>query len=370
MDSGGLKMTKALKPIKVGVIGCGKVAMGRHLPTLVDLKNAEVTAIADIAQDSLDRAKENYRIGKFYTDHKQLLQEADVDAVAICVPLQFHAEIALDAIAARKHVLLEKPLAMSLDEADQLLESAAELDKKIMVGYNKRWHRLIQKTREIIQDGSLGPVKMIQTIYATGHRNRFIPEWRLRRRMGGGNLIENGSHFYDLWHYLLQKDVKKISAVSYSTEEIDDEPSVVTAQTDDGIFLNCTMSDFLPDRFEMEVFGEGCVLRASLHRFDGLEFFPLQSYAGEMKNRLKRMSHFFRDLPTGIRQARRGGDYHASYRVMWEHFLNSILNDTPVECTIEDGRRSLRIALAAVQSASTGKTVNIADAPRSIILSS
>jgi predicted dehydrogenase len=363
-------MTNEAKPVKVGVIGCGKVAIARHLPTLKDLNSAVVTAIADVDQEKLDSANKKFQIAKSYLGHKQLLQGADVDAVAICVPLQFHAEVALDAIAAQKHILLEKPLTLSLDEADALIERAALVDRKIMVGYNKRWHRLVRKTKEIIQNGSLGEVRMIHVIFSTGHRNRYIPEWRLHRKTGGGGIIENGSHFYDLWHFLLQKDVQKVLATSKSTDRIDDEPSVVTAEAENGVFLNCILSDFLPDRFEMEIFGEECVLHASLHRFDGLEIIPLGSYAGKIKSRLKRMSGFFKELPEGIQQASLGGDYQASFRFMWQHFLDSILNDTPVECTLEDGRRSLQVALAAVESATTGKTIYVADASRSFALPS
>jgi predicted dehydrogenase len=362
-------MTNESKPVKVGVIGCGKVAMGRHLPILKDLDDAVVTAIADVDQEKLVSAKEKFQIAKSYLGHGQLLQESDVDAVAICVPLQFHAEIALDAIDAQKHILLEKPLAMSLDEADKLIECAAHVDRKIMVGYNKRWHRLVRKIKEIIQEGSLGEVRMIQVVFSTGHRNRYIPEWRLHRKKGGGNLIENGSHFYDLWHFFLQKDIQKVSASSYSTDKVDDEPSIVTAETENGVFLNCVLSDFLPDRFELEIFGEEKVLHASLHRYDGLEFIPLGSYAGNVKSRLRRTAGFLKEIPTGLRQARRGGDYETSYRTMWRHFLDAIHSDTPVECTLEDGRRSLQVALAAVESASTGKTVKVANASRSFLLS-
>jgi len=365
---GGLKMTNVSKPVKVGVIGCGKVAMGRHLPALMDLGGAVVTALADIDQKNLARATDRFGIERAYVSHTELLQDADVDAVAICVPLQSHAEIALDAIDSQKHILLEKPLAMSLDEAEKLIERASHVDRKIMVGYNKRWHRLVRKIKEIIQGGSLGDVRMIQVVFSTGHRNRYIPEWRLHRKNGGGSIIENGSHFYDLWHFFLQKDVQKVSALSHSTDKIDDEPSIVTAETENGVFLNCVLSDFLPDRLEMEIFGEECVLHASLHRFDGLEFIPLGSYTGKMKSRLRRTAGFFKELPLGLRQARLGGDYETSYRAMWQHFLDAIHDDTPVGCTLEDGRRSLQIALAAVESASTGKTVYVADAPRSLVL--
>jgi len=363
-------MKNGTDPVKVGVIGCGKVAMVRHLPTLARLKGCKVTAIADIDPKRLDLVKNNFGIGRTYASHTELLRDAYVDAVAVCVPLPSHTEMALDAMAAGKHVLLEKPLAMTLDEADQLIEKGARTDKKVMVGYNKRWHRLVRKTRDIIHSGMLGEVRMIQVVFSTGHRNRYIPEWRLHRKVGGGSIIENGSHFYDLWHFLLGKDVQKVSASSHSNEKLDDEPSVVTAVTENGVFLNCVLSDFLPDRFEMEVFGEECVLHASLHRFDGLEFIPLRSYAGTMKSRMKRAAAFIKALPVGIRQARRGGDYNASFQDMWAHFLDSIIHDTQVDCTLEDGRKALQIALAALESVSTGKTVYVADAPRSITLPS
>lgn len=362
-------MKNALDQVKVGVIGCGKVATVRHLPTLVRSKRSKVVAIADINPEKLEHMKDEFGIERTYASHTELLRDADVDAVAVCVPLSSHAEVALDAMAAGKHVLLEKPLAMSLDEADRLVERSAHSDSKVMIGYNKRWHRLIRKTREIIRCGSLGDVKMIQVVFTTGHRNRYIPEWRLHRKDGGGSIIENGSHFYDLWHFLLGKNVQKVSALSRSSERFDDEPSVVTGETEDGVFLNCVLSDFLPDRFEMEIFGEDCVLHASLHRFDGLEFIPLRSYTGGLKSRLKRTAGFFKALPAGMGQARRGGDYNASFQDMWTHFLDSIIRDTPVECTLEDGRKSLQIALAAAESASTGRIVHVEDAPRSFTLS-
>ncbi|MGD9347445.1 MAG: Gfo/Idh/MocA family oxidoreductase [Candidatus Aminicenantes bacterium] len=363
-------MRKSLNKVKVGVVGCGKVAVVRHLPVLARMKRCEVKAIADVDPKRLEAVKNKFRIGRTYASHTELLRDADVDAVAVCVPLPSHAEVALDAVAAGKHVLLEKPLAMTLDEADRLVERTAHSDRKVMVGYNKRWHRLVRKTREIIKNGSLGEVRMIQVVFSTGHRNRYIPQWRLHRKDGGGSIIENGSHFYDLWRFLLGKNIRKVSALSRSTGNSDDEPSVVTGETENGVFLNCVLSDFLPDRFEMEIFGEDCVLHASLHRFDGLEFIPLRSYAGEMKSRLKRTAGFFKALPAGMSQARRGGDYNASFEDMWDHFIDCIIHDMPVGCTLEDGRKALQIALAALESVSTGKTVYVADAPRSITLPS
>lgn len=360
-------MARIGKSLKVGLIGCGKVAVNRHLPTLKSLKEAEVVAVADIDAECLNSVADKFQIEKRYIDYRALLQDPSVEAVVVCTPLQFHFEVALTALETGKHLLLEKPLTMTLDEADRLIDRAAKTDRKVMVGFNKRWHRLVRQARDIIQKDKLGPVGLINTVFCTGHFNRYLPEWRLLREKGGGNLIENGSHFYDLWRFLLQSDVEEVSSVSQSTERCDDEPAAITARTRNGVFLNCVLSDFLPDRCMIEIFGQNGVLRVSLHKSDGLEFSQLHSCEGDIRNRLRNISHFFKELPQTILQARYGGDYHASYRAQWKHFIDCIQRDIPVECTLEDGRHALQVALAAVESASTGQSVKVAQAPNSII---
>jgi predicted dehydrogenase len=355
------------KRIKIGLIGCGRVAVKRHLPALKSLEEAEVVAAADVDETRLNHVTHAFRIEKRFVDYMAVLQDPAVEAVAICVPLQFHCEVALAALDAGKHVLLEKPLAMSLDEADRLIGRAAKTDRKVLVGFNKRWHRLVRRAREIVRQGRLGQVGLVNTICSSGHDRRNIPAWRLRRHVGGGNLIENGSHFYDMWHFLLQTDVEEILASSLSTEQGDDEPGIVTARTADGVFLNCVLSDALPNRNEVEIFGQNCILRVSLHRFDGLEFIPLHSCAGDVRNRLRNMAHFFKELPRGILEARHGGDYNGSFRAQWQHFIDCIRRDIPVECALEDGRRALQVALAAVKSVSKGQPVKVAQAPREIL---
>lgn len=354
--------------IKIGIIGCGKVAMTRHLPALKSIREADVVAAADIDEKRLKLAADKFQISKRYADYRELLNDPDVEAVGVCAPLRFHFEMASAALAAGKHLLLEKPVSMSLDEADLLIEQAAKTDKKVMVGLNNRWHRLVRRAQRVIQSGMIGPVGLINNISSTGHYKRPIPEWRLQRKEGGGNLIENGTHFYDMWRFLLKSDIEEVWAVGGSTESVDDEPSIVNARTNSGVYLNCVLSDFLPDRNVIEIFGRDCVLRLSLHRFDSIEFIPLYSCDGDLRNRLKNIVSFFKELPQGILQTRYGGDYNASFRAQWKHFIDCIEQDTPVECTLEDGRHALRVALAAVKSACESKPVKVAQAPRGITL--
>lgn len=88
-----------------------------------------------------------------------------VEAVAICVPLRYRRAIALAALDAGKHAFIEKPLTLSLDEADQLIKRAAQSPRKVMVSFNKRWHRLVRQAREMIQRGALGPLELVVTVF-------------------------------------------------------------------------------------------------------------------------------------------------------------------------------------------------------------
>lgn len=110
-----------------------------------------------------------------------------VEAVAICVPLRYRRAMALAALDAGKHAFIEKPLTLSLDEADQLIKRAAQSPCKVMVGFNKRWHRLVRQVREMIQRGALGPLELVAAVFTTRSRYRHnVPEWRKRRELGAG----------------------------------------------------------------------------------------------------------------------------------------------------------------------------------------
>jgi predicted dehydrogenase len=352
------------KPIKIGLIGCGNVTANRHLPVLKGISEAKVVAAADRDQSRLDHISRQFGIERRYSEYAALLEDASVDAVGIFVPLKAHFEIAMAALDAGKHLLIEKPLTLTLDEADQLVERAERTDSKSMVAFNKRWHRLVRLAGRLIKEGVLGSVSMMHSTISTAHDKDRLPDWRRRREEGGGTLIELGSHYFDLWHFLLNCHVEEIYAVSGSTEAMDDEPGIVTARTSDGVFLNCLLSDLLPDQNKIEIFGENCLLNINLHRFDGIELIPLHGHGGDVKHRLRNLATFLRSLPRGILQFHHGGDYQDSFRDLWIHFLNCISGDKPVDCPLEEGRRSLRVALAAVRSVTTGRPVRIVEANR------
>lgn len=354
----GLRMNGGVNRIKVGIIGCGQVAVNRHLPILKTLDNVDVTAVSDINGDSLNNAARRFNVRSTYTDYHQLLSREDIQVVGVLVPLELHARIGVDVLKAGKHLLLEKPMCRTLQEADLLREAAGKAGVKAMMGLNKRWHRFMRRARGVLSSGELGKVRLINLAYSSGQELDQVPAWRKSRSTGGGNLIENGVHCYDLWRFLLREEITEIYAVS-GRESSDDEPAVVTAKSESGILLNTTLSDFMPGRNEMEIFGDRQVLSISQYRFEGFEFTPRGTCSGDIRNRINRLLSFFGELPSGISQYRYGGDYTESFRAMWSHFIQAIRNDSPVSCTLEDGRRALEITLAAIASADSGQPVRL-----------
>jgi predicted dehydrogenase len=322
-------------------------------------------AVADVDERRLNHAADQFRIEKRYTDFRGLLAEPRLAAVGVFVPVAYHYEIGMAVLKADKHLLMEKPMCLSLDHADALIEQAGKTEVKAMVGFNRRWHRLIRRARKTIAEQTLGAIHLVNTASSSGQDFRSVPEWRVQRSKGGGCLIEDGSHFYDLWRFLLGDELEEVIAVSNSVHS-DDEPAVISARTQSGILLNCVLSDFLPNRHETEIFGEKSVLSLSPHRFEGFALTPAGTCSGDLSNRIRGMATFLRELPNGILAYRHGGEYNASFKTMWQHFADCIQHDKPVECGLEDGRRALQITLAAVQSAATRSPVRVASAPRTL----
>jgi myo-inositol 2-dehydrogenase/D-chiro-inositol 1-dehydrogenase len=359
-------MSDKKKALKIGVIGCGWAGETLHLPALQSLSNAEVIALADIDQERLNQVGDKFHIKNRHSDFRNLIENEEIEAIAVCVPASSHAEIVVDAIDGGKHVFIEKPLALSMEEVDLIMEKAKCSTCKTTVGFNLRSHRLIKEARKIIQQGALGKIESVRTEWTSDVRHyRSMPGWRNKREEGGGTLIEIGIHHFDLWRFLLGSEVEYVSAMSRSYEW-DDEIAAVNARMTDGTVASSVFSELTSNNNEIEIHGRNGCLLVSCYRFDGLEFQPILSVPSKISTRAKKIIRSLGGLPKAISAIRKGGEFMASYRAEWQHFIHAIQNDAQVECSLEDARHAVQIALAATQSASLGQPIKIAHASRKI----
>jgi predicted dehydrogenase len=343
--------------IRLGLIGCGGVTEQRHLPALRRVQGVAVSALADSDSGRLARVAGQFGVPHCYLDYRELIESEEVDAVAVCVPPKLHAAVALAALEAGKHVLIEKPLALSLSECDLLSESSqVHSTLKVMLGFNLRWHRLVREAVEVIRSGELGEVKLVRTVFTSGVRlKEDYADWRRRRESGGGALFELGVHHFDLLRFLLRGEPLEVYAASVEG----DETATIIMRMEDGAQVVSAFSEGTGENHAIEVYGEKGWLRVNCYRADGLERFDAAMSTGALRTRLRELTETFLDLPRMVRQALLGGDHVASYADEWRHFAGAIRHDSKVECGLLDGRRALEIALAAMESNSAKRAVLI-----------
>lgn len=344
------------RAVRIGFIGCGRATDQLHLPALKSLQGLEVVGLADPDPDALRRASRHVRAEHLVADYQDLLKLDSVDAVAVCMPAQRHVEIALAALEAGKHLFIEKPLALTLEDCDRLIARASGTTRTVMMGFNARWHRLTGQARAVIQRGRLGPLDLIRSVLTSFHDR--VPAWRRARATGGGALLEMAVHHFDLWRYLAQAEVEEVSAYVRSGQW-EDESATVIARMSNGVLATAACAERTSQNNGLEIFGRAGSLALSFYRFDGLEYASTTSIPGDVRSRVDATTRLVRELPQAISGLRHGGEWALSYREEWRHFLACLQNGRPPACTLEDGRRALAVALAAMESASTGRSVTV-----------
>ena len=188
------------KIYKIGIIGCGGIANGKHMPSLKKLENVEMVAFCDIIEERAVKAAKDFGTAdaKVYTDYKELLKDKTIDVVHVCTPNKEHSFITIDALEAGKHVMCEKPMAKTSEEAKAMLDAAKRTGKKLSIGYQNRQRPDVQYVKKVCANGELGDIYYAK---ANAIRRRAVPTWGVflnEEEQGGGPLIDIGTHALDI----------------------------------------------------------------------------------------------------------------------------------------------------------------------------
>ncbi len=192
--------------LKVGFIGCGGIANGKHFPGMEQQSElAEMVAFCDLVKERAERAATKYGTpnAKVYTDYRELLADKSIDAVFVLTPNVSHAEITCAALESGKHVLCEKPMAATEADAKKMLEARDKSGKLLTIGYQYRHFPVNQVAKKTIDDGWLGDIYYAEALYL---RRRGVPTWGVftdKSKQGGGPLIDIGTHALDLTLFLM-----------------------------------------------------------------------------------------------------------------------------------------------------------------------
>jgi predicted dehydrogenase len=195
-----------MEKLKVGIVGCGGIANGKHLPAMKRNGNFEFIAFCDLIEERAQKAKAEYgtEASNVYTDYKEMLEkEKDIVAVYVLTPNREHSFISIDALNAGKHVMCEKPMAKTYAEAKKMVEAAKKNNKILNIGYQNRYRPDSTYVKAACENGELGDI-----YYGKAHavRRRAVPTWGVflnEEEQGGGPLIDIGTHALDLTLWMM-----------------------------------------------------------------------------------------------------------------------------------------------------------------------
>lgn len=205
------------KKIRWGVLGAAKIALTKVIPAMQAGDYSEITAIASRDLEKARSAARDLGIPKFYGSYEQLISDPDIDAVYNPLPNNLHVEWTIKAAAAGKHVLCEKPIAMTVAEAGKLIEARDETGVKIQEAFMVRTHPQWLKVRELIGENRIGRLQAINCFFS--YFNDDAANIRNRTETGGGALMDIGCYCINLPRFILNEEPRKVVALIRRDEE-------------------------------------------------------------------------------------------------------------------------------------------------------
>ena len=206
---------------KIGFIGCGGIFNSKHGPGMEQQKklgNCELVAFCDLIEERAQKACETYGSegAKVYTDYKELLADPEIDAVHVLTPNVAHCEISVAALEAGKHVLCEKPMAATIEDAQRMIDAMNRTGKLLTIGYQYRHFPINKTAKAVVDEGYLGDIYYAEAVYL---RRRGVPTWGVfidKSKQGGGPLIDIGTHCLDLALWMMNNyDIDYVVGTSF-----------------------------------------------------------------------------------------------------------------------------------------------------------
>lgn len=328
--------------LKVGIVGGGAIAQVAHLPVMKKVRSIEVQAICDTDLPKARALADRFGIKDAHDDIEELLRFEELDAVVICSPTHLHESHILAALSGNKHVLVEKPLAMSATSAQRILRAVEKRDRVVMVGMNHRYRPDVQIVRSFVQSGELGVIESIRGSWHVFRPGRTPLGWRQRREQaGGGAMLDLGLSILDLGLWLggSPPPVRVSASLDQSGRAVEQSGSAfVICENGTSIFVDVTWRHL----GEGERFGVG--LRGS------------KGSAGiNPLNVWKELHGMPVDVsPTG--SVSRENAFTASFRAEWAHFQAAIAGEARIP-SLEEHLTLHKVIDAIYRSAADGRDV-------------
>ncbi len=349
--------------VKFGIIGIGNMG-STHVKFIGELKNAKLTAVCDINPKAFDRIAEDVRKNlTLFTDTDKFFAEADIDAVLIAVPHYDHVNLAIKAMEAGKHIIVEKPISVHKLEAERLIEEAKEyphLKKSLM--FNQRTIVAHKKIKQLIDNGELGKIRRVNWIITDWFRSQKYydsGDWRASwRGEGGGVLINQCPHQLDLMQWFFGMPSKVRAAVKfgkYHDIEVEDEVNAYLEYADGKVGNFIASTGEMPGTNRLEITAD----RGRLVYENGKIEFIRNEIDTETFCKTTDKTFGISDNWKCEINVNDNGANNRQHRHVIENVANAILKDTPLIAPMEEGVRGLELGNSMLLSGLLDKTLEL-----------
>ncbi len=339
-----------IEPYGFAIIGCGFIGQ-KHARVLSELEGAEITAVCDNVKDRAVEFGKKYK-AKPYTDYAKLLKNKDVDIVTLCTPSGMHAQMTIDAAKAGKHVVTEKPMALTLRGADKMMEECKKNNVRLFVIKQNRYNPPIKRLKEAIDKGRFGKIFLANTTIRWSRPQKYYngDEWRGTLRMDGGVIMNQASHHIDLLRWLIGEVDSVFAKIGTLTHdiEVDDTAAVVLRFKNGALGVIEATTGIFPKNLEgsVAVFGTKGSAKVGGSCVSKMDVWDFQDYENEDDEIMK-----FSTLPPDV--------YAYSHREVFKNIIGALkTNKDPLISGIE-GRKTLELIQAIYKSARTSKEIKL-----------
>lgn len=328
-----------MKKMKFGVLGVSGHFLKRIVFPLMESETVEIYAIASRNIKRAQETAEKYGIPKFYGSYEELLDDPEIDAIFNPLPNHMHKEWIFKSADAKKHMLCEKPLTLDTEETNEVIEYIKDSGIKLMEAFMIRFHPKWQKAKALIDNGYIGKVRHIQTVFS--YNNQDPSNIRNIKEVGGGALLDIGCYAINTARYILGKAPKRVISM------IDEHPEFGTDMTTsaildygDAVSLFTVSTSAFPQQ-QVKIFGTEGTLTVTI------PFNDISEVPGKLLFENNSASMEIEVEPVN------------QYRLMFEAYAKSIVDDTEVPLPLSDSLLNMKTIDAVFKSAKTGEWVNI-----------
>jgi UDP-N-acetyl-2-amino-2-deoxyglucuronate dehydrogenase len=332
------------------IVGCGHIAH-KHAEAIINAAGANLVAVCDTDESKMTDFVEKYKAVP-YTNLDDLLLNNDIDVVNICTPSGFHANLAMKIAEAKKHIIVEKPIALTIEDTDKMIDACKQNDVKLSVVHPNRFRPAMVKLKQLINNGFFGKLSHGNATVRWNRNQAYYDQapWRGTKSLDGGVLMNQAIHNLDLLLWMMgdAEEVFSMAATRFRDIEAEDVSTGVVKFKDGSLGVVEAATTIYPKNLEetLSIFGESGTIKVGGTTASLIQHLNVEGYSEEEVEQL-------------IREIEQDPIGKPGHQCIVEDMIDAIQNDRAPVVTGEDGKKALELVISLYNSAEINKPVRL-----------